>query len=110
MARDELIPRGVQDGRWVATEFGPVWKPGKPKKASPHGNLKRATIMAIRKLATDECRPIIVPQFSGFGSVTRLTELSCAGVPSLTPAHPTWAIDVPPGVHVTGMAPFHMLA
>jgi hypothetical protein len=47
-------------------------------------------------------RAVVVPQFSGFGSVTRLTELSCAGVPALTPAHPTWAIDVPPGVHVVG--------
>ena len=49
-------------------------------------------------------RAVVVPQFSGFGSVTRLTELSCAGVPSLTSAHPTWAIDVPPGVHVVGDA------
>ena len=49
-------------------------------------------------------RAVVVPQFSGFGSVTRLVELSCAGVPSLTPAHPTWAIDVPPGVHVLGDA------
>lgn len=47
---------------------------------------------------------VVVPQFRGFGSVTRLVELSCAGVPSLTPAHPTWAIDVPPGVHVLGDA------
>jgi len=47
-------------------------------------------------------RAVVVPQFSGFGSVTRLVELSCAGVPSLTPAHATWAIDVPPGVHVLG--------
>lgn len=45
---------------------------------------------------------VVVPQFSGFGSVTRLVELSCAGVPSLTPAHPTWAIDIPPGVRVLG--------
>jgi hypothetical protein len=49
-------------------------------------------------------RAVVVPQFSGFDSVTRLTELSCAGVPSLTSAHPTWAIDVPPGVHVLGDA------
>jgi hypothetical protein len=47
---------------------------------------------------------VVVPQFSGFGSVTRLVELACAGVPSLTSAHPTWAIDVPPGVHVLGDA------
>jgi len=51
-----------------------------------------------------QARAVVVPQFSGFGSVTRLVELSCAGVPSLTPAHPTWAIDVPPGVHVVGKA------
>lgn len=49
-------------------------------------------------------RAVVVPQFSGFGSVTRLVELSCAGVPSLTPAHPTWAIEVPPGVNVLGNA------
>jgi len=49
-------------------------------------------------------RAVVVPQFSGFGSVTRLAELSCAGVPAITPAHPTWAIDVPPGVHVLGDA------
>jgi hypothetical protein len=49
-------------------------------------------------------RAVVVPQFSGFGSVTRLVELSCAGVPSLTPAHTTFAIDLPPGVHVLGDA------
>jgi hypothetical protein len=49
-------------------------------------------------------RAVVVPQFSGFGSVTRLVELSCAGVPTLTPAHPTFAIDLPPGVHVLGDA------
>ncbi len=47
-------------------------------------------------------RAVVVPQFSGFGSVTRLVELSCAGVPALVSAHPTYAIDVPPGVHVLG--------
>lgn len=45
---------------------------------------------------------VVVPQCSGFGSVTRLVELSCAGVPSLVPPHPVYAIDVPPGVHVLG--------
>lgn len=47
-------------------------------------------------------RAVVVPQFSGFGAVTRLVELSCAGVPALVPAHPTRAINVPPGVHVIG--------
>ncbi|NQW47080.1 MAG: hypothetical protein HQ464_04840 [Planctomycetes bacterium] len=47
-------------------------------------------------------RAVVVPQFSGFGSVTRLVELSCAGVPAITSSHPTRAIDLPPGVHVLG--------
>jgi len=43
---------------------------------------------------------VVVPQFSGFGAVTRIIELACAGVPVLVGRHPTFAIDVPPGVHV----------
>jgi hypothetical protein len=47
-------------------------------------------------------RAVVVPQFNGFGAVTRLVELSCAGVPALVSTHPTRASDVPPGVHVLG--------
>ena len=47
-------------------------------------------------------RGVVVPQFTGFGAITRITELSCAGVPALVSAHPTRALDVPPGVSVLG--------
>jgi len=47
-------------------------------------------------------RGVVVPQFTGFGAITRITELSCAGVPALVSVHPTRAIDVPPGVGVLG--------
>jgi hypothetical protein len=45
-------------------------------------------------------RAVLIPQFSGFGAVTRIAEMACAGVPALVAPHPTWAIDLPPGVHV----------
>jgi hypothetical protein len=44
----------------------------------------------------------LVPQFTGFGAVTRIVELSCAGLPVLTGRHPTFAIDLPPEVRVVG--------
>jgi hypothetical protein len=43
---------------------------------------------------------VLVPQFRGFGALTRLPEMACAGIPTLTSRHPTFALDVPPGVHI----------
>lgn len=45
-------------------------------------------------------RAVLIPQFSGFGAVTRIAEMACAGVPALVAPHPTWAIELPPGVQV----------
>ena len=45
-------------------------------------------------------RAVLVPHFSGFGAVTRIVELSCAGTPALVAEHPMRAIDPPPGVYV----------
>lgn len=45
-------------------------------------------------------RAVLIPQISGFGAVTRIAEMACAGVPALVATHPTWAIDLPPGVQV----------
>lgn len=50
---------------WAKNEFGWFQVRAPKSKSTPHGNLKRAVIIAIRKLATEQCRPIIVPQFSG---------------------------------------------
>jgi len=42
----------------------------------------------------------LVPQRMGFGALTRIAELSCAGVPSLVFPHAGRAIDLPPGAQV----------
>ena len=44
---------------------------------------------------------VLVPQQFGFGAPTRLAELSCAGIPVIGCQHPTFAIDPPPGFHLT---------
>jgi hypothetical protein len=57
-------------------------------------------------LREDELEPLLVaasaailPQRDGFGAVTRLSELSAAGVPVLTSEHATFAAGPLPGVH-----------
>jgi hypothetical protein len=41
---------------------------------------------------------VILPQQLGFGALTRLPELSCAGIPALVSAHAANALELPPGV------------
>jgi len=41
---------------------------------------------------------VIIPQFRGFGTLTRLPEFSCAGIPVICSRHPCYALDIPPGV------------
>ncbi len=43
---------------------------------------------------------VIVPQFSGFGTPTRISEMACAGIPVLTTGHVTSTMKVPPGVTI----------
>ena len=43
---------------------------------------------------------VLMPQRFGFGALTRLAELSCAGIPCIVSRHPTYAVDIPPGVEV----------
>ena len=45
---------------------------------------------------------VLVPQFHGFGAVTRISEMACAGVPTITGQHTAWAMDMPPGVALVG--------
>jgi hypothetical protein len=42
----------------------------------------------------------LVPQRMGFGAVTRIPELACAGVPALVFPHASYAMDLPPGARV----------
>jgi len=43
-------------------------------------------------------KAVLVPQLSGFGSVTRIPEMSCAGIPIIVSKHPMNAMNRPPGV------------
>lgn len=43
---------------------------------------------------------VLMPQHGGFGALTRLAELSCAGIPCIVSRHPTYAVDLPPGFEV----------
>jgi hypothetical protein len=44
----------------------------------------------------------VIPQRLGFGALTRLPELACAGVPVLTFHHPSYAINPTPGLRPVG--------
>ena len=41
---------------------------------------------------------VLAPQFRGMGTLTKLSELSLAGVPCVTGTHAQYPLDVPPGV------------
>lgn len=43
---------------------------------------------------------MLIPQHRGFGALTRLPEFACAGIQVIVSRHPTYALDVPPGVRV----------
>lgn len=43
---------------------------------------------------------VLVPQLLGFGALTRLPELACAGVPCIVSRHPTYALNPPPGLEI----------
>jgi hypothetical protein len=43
---------------------------------------------------------VLVPRQEGFGALTRMPELSCAGVPVLASASVTFAQDPPPGTTI----------
>ena len=42
---------------------------------------------------------VLIPQLSGFGSVTRIPEMSCAGIPMIVSQHALKAINTSPGVY-----------
>ncbi len=41
---------------------------------------------------------VLIPQVLGFGTLTRLPELACAGIPVLVTPYPTYALDPPPNI------------
>jgi hypothetical protein len=59
-----------------------------------HGWMDDAALDALLTRA----RVVVAPHSGGFGALTRLPELACAGVPVWAPPHAEWAQDLPPGV------------
>lgn len=47
---------------------------------------------------------VLLPQHMGFGAVTRLSEMACAGIPCITFNHPLYSIDSPPGIFTADMS------
>jgi glycosyltransferase involved in cell wall biosynthesis len=45
---------------------------------------------------------VLIPQFWGLGTLTRLSELACAGIPVMVSQHPTFASDMPPQIEIVG--------
>lgn len=43
---------------------------------------------------------ILIPQRSGFGALTRLPELACAGIPAIVSRHATYALNPPPNLEI----------
>ncbi|MBV9170482.1 MAG: hypothetical protein JOZ81_10400 [Chloroflexi bacterium] len=69
----------------------------------------RVSQAELQRLLLQACCAI-VPQRMGFGALTRLPELACAGVPTLTFPHAALAIDPPPGVRVLTDDRWHTLS
>jgi hypothetical protein len=72
-----------------------------PGESVPGIELKGWTEQEELDLLLERTQAVLVPQKFGFGAPTRLAELSCAGIPVIGCDHPTYAIDVPPGFHIT---------
>ena len=47
-----------------------------------------------------QIKGVLIPQQTGFGALTRLPELACAGIPVIVSRHPTYAMDKTPGLYV----------
>ncbi len=76
---DQLLPRGIT-------------VPG----VELRGRLEQEEVDQLMVSA----QAMLIPQSRGFGALTRLPETSCAGLRALVSGHPTFAMNVPPGVTV----------
>jgi len=73
LATPERVPPGVELRGWI--------EPGEL-----YGLLERAC-------------GFLIPQTVGFGAVTRLVDLACAGVPTIASEQALWPVSKPPGVY-----------
>jgi hypothetical protein len=95
-ARAHGLPAGVRvvvAGLYTATLFAPGESvPG----IEVRGWLEEGALDALLACVA----AVVVPQYQGFGALTRLPELSCAGVPVLVSRSATFAQDPPPGATI----------
>jgi glycosyltransferase involved in cell wall biosynthesis len=93
-ARDFGLPSGVQVVA-VGSDTDTLLPPDEiPPEVELRGWVSQTELDALLTQAA----AAVVPQRLGFGALTRLPELCCAGVPVITFDHPTFAINPLPGL------------
>jgi hypothetical protein len=89
---------GLPSGVRVVAVGGDTDKLLPPGVSAPglelRGWVEQAELDALLALAS----AAIIPQRLGFGALTRLPELACAGVPVISFSHPAYALNPPPGL------------
>lgn len=97
---DQVQTNGIPDGITISIV-------GKKTEVllAPHASSTRFRVLGwVDDQTLDDllvqAQGVLIPQHRGFGALTRFAELSLAGIPIITSRHPTYAIDVPPGVIV----------
>jgi glycosyltransferase involved in cell wall biosynthesis len=103
---------------WLLEGLARLEKPNFPLRLVVAGNgtwhLKEKTFLPpwieikgwIKQEELDElliqAQGVLIPQRLGFGVVTKLSELACAGIPVVVSEHPTRAFEKPPGLFIAG--------
>lgn len=93
---DGIARRGLPAGvRIVVIGYGTERLPGggSTQNVEARGWVPQEELDSL--LAT--CSAVLVPHRTGFGALTKLPELSCAGIPVLVSRHALAALDPPPG-------------
>jgi hypothetical protein len=95
-ASEHGIPAGVRVVA-VGADTDRLLPPGQvPAGLELRGWLEQAELEALLARAA----AAVIPQRLGFGALTRLPELACAGIPVITFDHPTYALNPTPGLQV----------
>lgn len=81
---------GGKGGETIASEYNSI--PGLKIK----GSIDQDEFDSLLKRAA----AMLIPQQSGFGSLTRIPEMACAGVPIITTDFATSTLNTPPGVRI----------
>ena len=64
------------------------------------GHISQATLEDLLRRSA----AAIVPQQMGFGALTRIPEMACAGLPIFAPHYPTYALNPPPGLRALSLS------